>query len=408
VTRCIFDNNASNVINSTDLFVENMVKSNRTKISLLALLAVIIIGIGLLGLSCVRGITPVGWSGGAVADGILYVGSNEGRLTAINITDESRQWAEALKAPAQSGLFGCSASSLGCGGGTPSVQIYGTPVVSDNLVYIAGYNGKIYAYNTSNLATRWVYPRDSYLDSFVGGIAVAQGKLFIGCSDGKVYALDALTGDKLGEFKTGDKIWGTPAVDGDTLYIGSFDKKLYAFDITNISSKWEPKWEYTTEGSIISTPLIENGLVYFGSFDKNLYAVNAADGTFKWKFTGGKWFWAQPQIVDGTIYAGCLDDYVYALNADTGAKITDFNLGSPVPSAPAISGNYVIFASHDGLIFKIDTATREMKQIATLKYDIDGPLTASEGIIYVHPQVIILERINIDTGAVLPDINLQS
>jgi outer membrane protein assembly factor BamB len=384
--------------------MENMLKLNKMKIGLIALLTVIIIGIGLLGLSCVSGINPVGWSGGTVANNILYVGANDGRLTAINLADDSRQWAEALKVPAQSGLLGCSASSFGCGGGTPRVQIYGTPVVSGDLVYIAGYNGKIYAYNTSNLATRWVYPRDSYLKPFVGGIVIAQGKLFIGCSDGNVYSFDAVTGDKLAEFKTGDKIWGTPAADNDTLYIGSFDKNLYALNIADLSLKWK----HTTEGSIISTPLINDGIVYFGSFDKNLYAVNAADGTLKWKFLGGKWFWAQPQIVDGTVYAGSLDGYVYVIKADTGLKITDFNLGSAVASAPAISGNYVVFASHNGLIFKIDTATREIKQIAALKLIIDGPITAYEGIIYIHPQDIILERINVDTGAKLPSISLQS
>ena len=379
-------------------------KLNKMKIGLITTLVVIILAIGLLGLSCVRGITPVGWSGGTVANGILYVGANNGRLVTINLSDNSLLPAEPLKAQAQSGLFGCSASSIGCGGGTPSVQIYGTPVVSDNLVYVAGYNGKIYAYNTSNLASRWVYPRDSYLQPFVGGMVIAQGKLFIGCADDKVLSLDAITGDKLAEYKTGDKIWGTPAVDNDTLYIGSFDKNLYALNVADLSLKWK----YKTEGSIISTPLLDNGTVYFGSFDKNLYAVNAANGTLKWKFAGGKWFWAQPQIIDGTVYAGSLDGYVYAIKADTGVKITDFNLGSPVASAPVIVGNYVVFASHKGLIFKIDTATREMKQIAALKYEVDGPLTADEGIIYVHPQVIILERINVDTGAVLPDISLQS
>jgi outer membrane protein assembly factor BamB len=383
--------------------VENTVKLNKTKIFLITLLAVIIIAVGLFGSGCVSGMAAVGWSGGTVANGILYVGSNEGKLTAINLADDSRQWAEALKPIAQTGLFGCSAG-LGCGGGTAKVVIYGTPVVAGDLVYIAGYNGKIYAYNTSNLATRWVYPREGNLQPFVGGMVVAQGKLFIGSADGTVLSLDAVTGDKLGEYKTGDKIWGTPAVDGDTLYIGSFDKKLYALNIADLSLKWK----YATEGSIISTPLVNSGIVYFGSFDKNLYAVNAADGTLKWKFTGNSWFWAKPEIVDGTIYAGCLDGFVYALKADTGVKIADFNLGSAVAAAPVIAGNYIVFASHNGLIFKIDTVTRESKQIAALKMNIDGPLTAYEGIVYIHPQDIILERINVDTDAVLPDISLQS
>lgn len=378
-----------------------MVASRKTKIGLMAVLAAMILAIGLIGLSCTRGISPVGWSGGTVADNILYVGSNEGRLTAYNLTDNSTQWAELLKAQATGGLLSCAG---GCGGGTPSVQIYGTPVVSDNLVYLAGYNGKIYAYNAGNLATRWVYPRDSYLQSFVGGPVVADGKLFIGCADGKVISLDATTGDKLAEYKTGDKIWGTPAVANGVLYIGSFDKYLYALNTADLTLKWK----YKTEGSVICTPLVDNGTVYFGSFDKNLYALNAADGTLKWKFTGDKFFWAQPLLVKGEIYAGCLDDYVYVLNAGSGALDTKFNLTSPVASAPVLSGNYIVFAAHSGLIFRIDTTTKEMKQIGNVKLDVDGPLTVYNGIVYIHPQAILLERIEIDNGAVLQPISLQS
>ncbi|MGD1119041.1 MAG: PQQ-binding-like beta-propeller repeat protein [Dehalococcoidales bacterium] len=380
-----------------------MVESRKMKIGVIALLAAIILAIGLLGLSCVRGVSPVGWSGGTVANNVLYVGSNQGRLMAYNFSDNSTQWAEALKVQATGGLFGCSGGG-GCGGGTPAVQIYGSPVVSDNLVYIAGYNGKIYAYNAGNLATRWVYPRDSYLQQLVGGLVVADGKLFIGCSDGKVISLDALTGDKLAEYKTGDKIWGTPAVVDGVLYIGSFDKYLYALNAADLTLKWK----YNTAGSIISTPLVDNGTVYFGSFDKNLYALNTADGTLKWKFTGDKWFWAQPKIIDGTIYAGCLDNYVYVLDAANGTQITKFNLNSPVASTPVVSGNYIVFASHNGLIFKIDLTTREIKQVDDLKINVDGPLTAYQGVVYIHPQEIVLFRINIDNDAILPAISLQS
>ena len=125
---------------------------NKKTVGLIALLVAVIIAIGLFGFSCVSGAAAIGWSGGTVADNILYVGANEGRLAAFNLTDDSTQWAEALKPVTQTGLFGCS-PYVGCGGGTATVGIYGTPAVSGDLVYIAGYNGKIYAYNTNNLAS---------------------------------------------------------------------------------------------------------------------------------------------------------------------------------------------------------------------------------------------------------------
>ena len=55
--------------------------------------------------------------------------------------------------------------------------------------------------------------------------------------DYKVYALDAVTGAKKWEFATGRHVQSSPAVsmDGTTIYVGSWDRKVYALD----SGLWE-------------------------------------------------------------------------------------------------------------------------------------------------------------------------
>jgi outer membrane protein assembly factor BamB len=389
--------------------VENTVKLNKIKrIGTVSLLIAAILTIAIFGFSCISGVSPIGWSGGVVANNTLYVGSMEGRLAAINLVDESRQWAEPLKVQSQGGLLGCS-SALSCGGGTSRVPIYGTPVVSDNLVYMAGYNGKIYAYNTVNLAQRWVFPRDAYLSAFVGGLVIDNNKLYVGCADGFVYCLDATTGDLLGQYQTGDKIWGTPVVADGTVYIGSFDKSLYALNATDLSYKWK----YTTEGSIIAQPLVKDGIVYVGCLDKNLYAIDAASHELIWKCTGNNWFWTQPVIVNDMLYAGCLDGFIYVLNPVTGAVIHIFDeeelaVVSPFASQPAVDGNYVIFASQVGIVYRIDTTTQTITVLQTLTGTITGPLMAYNGIVYFQTQDVAMQRIDVATGALLPSIVLVS
>jgi outer membrane protein assembly factor BamB len=362
---------------------------------------------GLTGLGCIKGLQAVGWSGGVIADGTLFVGSEEGRLVAINMADGSRQWSEALTKPS-SGGFGCAAPAAGggCSAAPAGVAIYGTPAVADSLVYIGGYNGKIYAFNSSSLALRWVYPREDYLDEpVVGGPAVAQGKVYIGDSDGKLYALNAETGDREWEFTTGDKIWATPAIDGDILYIGSFDKKLYALNAADGSKRWE----FKAEGAIAAIPLVYNNTVYIGSFDRYLYAVSADNGNLKWKFMGGNWFWAEPVAYDGNIYAGCLDGKVYVLDAETGDEIIDaFDLGSPVSSSPVVVDGSVIFASQKGVIYAINTSSNEIRQLADVGKNVYGPLLANEGVVYVHTQDLTLHPIDASTGAELQTISLKS
>lgn len=388
------------------LFSEEMIVNLKIKwhASHVAFLLALIIAVGLVAFGCVSGLAPIGWSGGTVSDGTLFVGSREGRLVAINLSDESKLWSEPLIAVSQPGLFGCAPSTGGgCGTASSGVAVYGTPVVSGELVYIAGYNGKIYAYTAGNLGVRWVYPREGNLDPLVGGLVYAQGKLFFGGSDGKVYALDAASGDKLWEFTTGDKIWGTPTVNGDTLYIGSFDKKLYAINIADGAKKWE----YTTEGAVISTPLVYQDTVIFGSFDRNLYALKVTDGSFKWKFSGKNFFWAEPVVVNDTLYVGCLDGFVYVLQAATGVKIAGLDLESPVSSKPVIVADSIIVANRKGVVYSLAIGNNEIKQLADFKKAVDGPLTAYGEIVYIHTQDQALQRINAVTGASLNPISLS-
>jgi outer membrane protein assembly factor BamB len=379
--------------------MENMLKlKGKKSLALLLLLVVIILAVGLVG-GCTSGIVPVGWSGGAVSGDYVYVGSNAGRLVSINLTDDSVLRAEVIKVSSSSGLLSCA-----CGGGASAVQLYGTPLIYNNLVYIAGYNGQIFAYRTDNFAQRWMYTPEK-AQAFVGGIVAYDGKLYVGCSDSIVYCLNAETGVKIAEYKTGDKIWGTPTVDPitNTLFIGSYDKSFYALNLADLTLKWT----YKTGGSIISQPLVDNGTVIFGSFDRNLYALNAADGTLKWKFTGENWFWAQPVISNGVLYAPCLDGNLYVINPQTGAAAHEaYKLLSAGASTPVVVDNLVVVASNKGVIYKIDTTTMGMQKITDLGVAVDGPLMAHNGIVYVHPQGMTLIRVNPVTGAELPAIAL--
>jgi eukaryotic-like serine/threonine-protein kinase len=374
----------------------------KTHLIRITLLSVMIFTVGAAAFGCVSGGVPIGWSGGTASDNTIYVASREGRLVSLNTADDSRRWSEQIKMTAQTGFLGCSPSTLGCGGGSTNVAIYGKPLIYNGLVYIAGYNGKVYAFTSGNLTERWVFPREGNLQPFVSGLVNEGGRLYIGCADGKVYALDAATGDKLWEYATGEKIWATPALSGGTLYIGSFDKKLYAINTADGTKKWE----FKTEGAIMSTPLIYQNTVYFGSMDRNFYAINDANADVKWKIKAENWFWAEPVIVNNAIYAGSLDGNVYVIKADTGEKLTVLNLNGQVASNPVIVDSSVIFATRKGVIFSVNTVNNQATQLMDLKLEVDGPLSANAGIIYLQTLNTALQRINAASGSLLSPVSL--
>ncbi|MDH5696891.1 MAG: PQQ-binding-like beta-propeller repeat protein [Dehalococcoidia bacterium] len=396
------------------------IRSNTALAGKVCLLVILLLaGLTVLGCAGIRSV-PEGGSGGTITDGTLFLcpalkqagglgcaaPSGEGKLVAVNTSDGSRRWEITLETSTPAGGFGCAPAAV-------PVAVYGKPAMTGDLVYVAGYNGKIYAINSASGALRWVYPREGNLKPIVSGVVAAQDKVYFGCSDGKVYALDAATGDRQWEFATGGKIWSTPAIGDQTLYIGSFDKKLYALSASDGSKQWE----FEAEGAIVSTPLVYENVVYIGSFDRHLYAVDASNGSLEWKFMADSWFWAKPVAWNNVIYAACLDHKVYALDAETGEKVADFDLGSPISSSPVLVGTLIsaspvpvsdlIIASEEGKVFALDTSTNQIRLLADVEEAVYAPLCASDGVVYIYGEKQNLHALNAESGAKLWSLTIK-
>ncbi|RMH97292.1 MAG: choice-of-anchor D domain-containing protein [Calditrichaeota bacterium] len=176
-------------------------------------------------------------------DGTLYVGSLDGNVYAL-LPDGSPRWTFQTGAPISA---------------TPAIDLSGT-------VYVGNQAGQIYALTPDGLqlwaATveggivaspallpdgRIVFPNNAgELDVFqptgvldwvfpvTSGVPVASpvvganGLIYFGAADGRVYAVD-LTGGEAWHFTAGGGFSGSPALnDRGTLYIGSLDNSLYA------------------------------------------------------------------------------------------------------------------------------------------------------------------------------------
>lgn len=84
---------------------------------------------------------------------------------------------------------------------------------------------------------------------------------------------------------------------------------------TSISS---PKWKFKTGAKVFSSPAISDGVVYIGSSDTNLYALSAGDGALRWKRTTRGAVNSSPAVVDGTVFFTSRDGLFYAVDAATG------------------------------------------------------------------------------------------
>jgi hypothetical protein len=118
--------------------------------------------------------------------------------------------------------------------------------------------------------------------------------------------------------KTGSVINSSPTVYNGNIYIGSCDRKLYAFNATTGASAWSSP--AVTGGSIESSPAVWNGSIYVGSDDGKLYAISVQTGATLWTATTGSQIVSSPTIaivssptvVNGVVYVGSQDTKLYA------------------------------------------------------------------------------------------------
>jgi len=341
--------------------------------------------------SCGSTAVSAGWAGVTVYGGNLYTVSGFGQLDALTAADGSTLWGIAVDTtPTSSGGFGCSAPST-------IVAVYGNLSMSGDQLYIAGYNGKVYTFNVNTRISSSVTLSADDSKPIVGGTVIDQGRVYVASSNGKLYALDATTLAKVWEFKTGNKIWSTPAADDGMVFVGSFDKKVYAVD----TATGKQKWSFGTKGAIIATPVIAGGTVYVASFDRHIYALDEVTGSLKWQFPASgqsgneprEWFWATPVISNGILYAPCLDGKVYAVKTQDGSLVTTFDLGTEIASSPVVVDGKVVVATHDAKIYSLDaTGIKSQVLIVDLrikdnnqsKLTVSSPLSAANGIVYIH------------------------
>jgi eukaryotic-like serine/threonine-protein kinase len=270
-----------------------------------------------------------------IANGVVYFGSGDGNVYALDAASGTLKWTFATgnvvhASPAlaagtlfigswDTNLYALDAASgkekwrfkTGEDHDTHNQEGFqASPVVYDGVVYVGCRDSNFYAIDGKTGQKKWAFNNKG---SWVVGSAAAQGgKIYAGTSDsGRLYAFDARSGASV-ELVSSKKwpMFSSPSIAGSTLYIGSNEGKLFAIDLKS----QKPAWTFATEGSqkngaaytkpdgtpnyeavfsgdfyddmvsgvqslmsvgaILSSPAVVEDVVYFGSTDGNVYALN--------------------------------------------------------------------------------------------------------------------------------------
>jgi outer membrane protein assembly factor BamB len=317
----------------------------------------------------------------AVFGGVLFVGSDGGKVYAFNATTGALMpgWPY-----------------------TTGGAVMSSPAVANGIVYVGSDDGKVYAFNatTGALMPGWPYTTGGAVQSSPVVVNVTFGKkisriVFVGSDDEYVYALNATTGAFIWSTKTAGWVMSSPAVANGTVYVGSNDTKVYALSATSGTELWN----YATGGAVRSSPVVVNvtfgkknsSMVFVGSDDEYVYALNATKvPTTKrllWNYETDDKVYSSPAFFGGVVFVGSDDDHVYAFNATTGAlywsepyAVPD---NKPVESSPAVAGGLVLVGSNGSRLYALNAATSNLVWNYTTGGAVMSSPAVANGIVYV-------------------------
>lgn len=300
-----------------------------------------------------------------VVGDVVYVGSTDGSLYAVNRSDGTQRWKFDSKGPISS-----------------------SPAFHNGLVYISSLDGLVYAVDASTGESRWTFatkgerrftapgihgaiPRTERMpdpfDVFTSSPTVANGTVYIGSGDQNVYALDAGTGALRWTFATGDVVHASPAVAGGVVIIGSWDRNVYALD----ARSGRERWRYTTGNDtviynqigIASSAAVADGAVFVGGRDGKFHSMDFATGKVRWVHNNnGGWTIASPAVRDGIVYFPTSDGTRFkALDAATGDVKIDLQNKAVSFSSPAIVGDVALYGTSDGYLNAVDLRDGTLK-----------------------------------------------
>ena len=252
-----------------------------------------------------RGLPAPSESSPLLADGKVFFGTQSGLVYALDARDGSVLWT--YQAPG---------------------AVKASPTLSAGVLYFGDYSGHVQAISEQTGRRLWISGSEGALlgsGTFYSTAAVVYGRVFLGNTDGRMYAYDAATGKLDWAVQTGAYVYASPAVTnapglGPTLYAGSYNGTFYAFN----ARSGQVSWSFDAHGRISGSATIVGRTVYFADLGLHrTYGLGISTGRLLFEMHTGAF---DPVISDGQDIYLTGTSGLYALAPRPSAR--------PAPPAP--------------------------------------------------------------------------
>lgn len=329
----------------------------------------------------------------AVVDGIVYFGSRDRHLYAVDAETGVQKWSFATGSWVESSpvvvggvvYFGCNDSKIYALDAKTGAKIWefaatyavrSSPAVADGVLYIGTDDHHLYALDAATGEQKWRKATDNLI---ISAPAVSQGIVAVGCADGILYTFNASNGQPRLQYDAFSAINGSPAIRDGVAYFVDLGGHFNALDISGKNWVWENKlkqyWNAAylygiaprppaASGFLWAIPLaylpgtassvsLNGDFAYFG-LGNSVMSIDLTAQKLAWEFKTKNTVNSSPAVTDTTIYFGGNDGLLYALDKTTGEKIWDLEIGGVMSSSPALVDGTLYIGCDDGNLYAIE------------------------------------------------------
>lgn len=155
------------------------------------------------------------------------------------------------------------------------------PATGADMIFAADHEGKVTALDVVSGQKRWQVDLEAPIS---GGVGYGSGLVVLGTIEGQVYALDAEDGSLLWNAQVSSEILASPAANAEIVVVHSVDNRLFALD----ASSGEELWQHDGDAPILSvrgtsTSVVLDNMVISAFDTGKLIAFNPENGSLIWE-----------------------------------------------------------------------------------------------------------------------------
>jgi len=268
-----------------------------------------------------------------VVDGLVLAGSVDGYLYALEAKSGSQKWKYKTEGKIHSSanwFYGQDGAGL--------------------RVLVGSYDGKLHCVDGNSGEFLWSYQTDNFIN---GAAALSDDRAVFGGCDGLIHVVKVADGSKQFAIESESYIAGSAAVRDSRAYVGNYDGVFVCADIQRAKTLWRHK---DGDLPIFSSPAVGKDVVIFGSRDKRVHCLKRENSEVVWTFDTLGEVDSCPVICSDKVVVGSNDGRLYLLRLTDGEQLWSYQIGEPIVSSPAVVSGVVIIGCDDGYLYAFGSA----------------------------------------------------